>query len=121
MRKHISVFGFFVKSSLFWVLLIMVVLGAAEVLLFERELTAVLEVYEAVREYFTAPEKVVAGDKKLYAAGSVVETWNAAEKKWENPVYLSGSSRRLTVAESSVARRLTWKWKSMNHLRILVR
>lgn len=61
MRKHISVFGFFVKSSLFWVLLIMMVLGAAEVLLFERELTATLEVYEAVGEYFTAPEKVVAG------------------------------------------------------------
>ena len=78
--------------------------------------------YRLIGEYtFTAPEKVVAGDKKLYAAGSVVETWNAAEKKWENPVYLSGSSRRLTVAESSVARRLTWKWKSMNHLRILVR
>jgi hypothetical protein len=78
--------------------------------------------YRLIGEYtFTAPEKVATGDKKLYVSGSVVETWNAAEKKWENPVYLSGSSRKLAVSESDAARRLTWKWKLMNHLRILVR
>jgi hypothetical protein len=78
--------------------------------------------YRLIGEYtFTAPEKVQTGDRMLYVSGSVVETWNAAEKKWENPVYLSGSSRKLTVAEANAARRLTWKWKTMNHLRILVR
>lgn len=78
--------------------------------------------YRLIGEYtFTAPEKVVSGDRKLYVSGSVVETWNATEKKWENPVYLAGSSRKLTVAEANAARRLTWKWKTMNHLRILVR
>ena len=78
--------------------------------------------YRLIGEYtFTAPEKVVVGGEKLYVAGSVVESWNAAEKKWEKPVYRSGASRRLGVAESEVARRLTWKWSNMNHLLILVR
>jgi len=75
-RKHISVFGFFVKSSLFWVLLILLALGAAEVLLFEKELTAALEAYEVVESYFTAPERLVSrsGVEMCFAAALIAVT-----------------------------------------------
>lgn len=60
MRKHLSVFGLFARSSFYKVLLILLAMCATEILFFHIELQNALEVYEAVGSGMSSLERMFA-------------------------------------------------------------
>ena len=60
MRKHLSVFGLFARSSLYKVLLILLAMCAVETVFFHIELQNALEVYEAVGSGMASLERMFA-------------------------------------------------------------
>ena len=58
LKKHVSVFGLFARSSLFKVLLILLVLCAIEIVVFRVELQSALEAYEVVGSGMASLERM---------------------------------------------------------------
>ena len=68
--------------------------------------------YRLVGEYTFTADTVNIGDATYTPAGYTIETWNAVNGAWENPVYCDGASCTLRAADADSARRLTWKYRS---------
>ncbi len=60
MKKHLSVFGLFARSSLHRVLLILFAMCAIEIIFFHIELKNTLEIYEAVGSEISSLERIFA-------------------------------------------------------------
>ena len=68
--------------------------------------------YRLKGEYTFTADVVTVGETVYTPVGSIVEMWNAATGAWGNPVYAAGASRTLRQSDASVARRLTWQYRS---------
>ena len=79
MKKHLSVFGFFARSSFFKVFLILLAMCAVEITFFHFELQDALEAYEVVGSGMPALERMfMRAATNVYFRVALV-LWNAGK------------------------------------------